>query len=172
MRGHRTPTRAARAAVDLRAPGRPLSLASGLLHDCGGAAIFAQRKFGCTVTWPLTTLQLRAGTPWQGAPHCRCAVRCASPRCPRPARSGTRAHPALAVWPLVRLQCAVLDFPLAYDYDPWLSTCARTTVRMVECSFRRNAPAEAIAVHATSNTAHTICNVLKKYVRCAASCVR
>ena len=34
----------------------------------------------------------------------------------------------------MHLQWAVFDFPLAYDYDLWLSACGRATVRMVECN--------------------------------------
>ena len=61
----------------------------------------------------------------------------------------------------MHLQWAVFDFPLAYDYDLWLSACGRATVRMVECSFRCDAPAEAIAVHATSNSVY-VSEMLKK----------
>jgi hypothetical protein len=50
---------------------------------------------------------------------CGRAEVCPPHLCRRPARPGTRAHPALplAVWPLVHLQWADLDFPLVHDYD-------------------------------------------------------
>ena len=131
-----------------RPPGRPLSFL-WLLHDCGGAAIFAQVQRGSTVTWRLITFQLRAGTPRQRARPCGRAEVCPPHLCPRPARPGTRAHPALAVWPLVYLQWSDLDFPLVCDYDLWLSVCGRATVRMVVCKIWCNTPAETIKVHAT-----------------------
>ena len=99
-----------------RPPGRPLSFL-WLLHDRGGAAIFTQRKFGCTVKWRPIAFQWWAGARRQRARPCGRAVLCPPRPGPRPARPGTRAHPALAVWPLVHLQWADLDFPLVHDYD-------------------------------------------------------
>ena len=74
------------------------------------------------------------------------------------------------MWPPVHLQWAVLDFPFADDYDLWVSVFARATVRMVECSIRCHASAEAIAVHATEQqrVPYVKCSKSMCVVRCRA----
>ena len=72
--------------------------------------------------------------------------------------------------PPVHLQWSDLDFPLVHDYDLWVSVFARATVRMVECSIRCHASAEAIAVHATEQqrVPYVKCSKSMCVVRCRA----